>query len=91
MNYELLLLFKKHTATLSEQTKTKSQETLELPLNKQMEIFSLSPAINLSDEGKWQLAVTSFEETISVFNITIERTGFQFQHQVIGFSTRCMH
>ena len=39
MNIELLLLNKKHTDTLIEQTKTKCQETLEFKLNKQLEIF----------------------------------------------------
>ena len=37
MNNELLLLIKKHTDTLTEQTKTKHQETLEFKMNKQMQ------------------------------------------------------
>ena len=72
MNKELLLLIKKHTDTLVEQTNTKPQETLEYKMNKQMETFSFNPPINLSEEGKWLLAVTSFEATNSVFNITSE-------------------
>ena len=36
MNNKLLILIKKHTETLIEQTKTKPQETLEFKLNKQM-------------------------------------------------------
>ena len=39
MNNELLLLIKKHNDTLIEQTKTKSQETLEYKMNKQMQTF----------------------------------------------------
>ena len=67
MNNELLLLNKKQTDTLIEQTKTKFQE---FRMDKQMESFSFSPPINLSEEGKWMMAVTSFEATNSVFYIT---------------------
>ena len=49
-----------------------------------METFSFNPPINLSEEGKWLLAVTSFEPTISNFDITNERIVFQVLHQVIG-------
>ena len=65
-----LFLFKKHTETLNEQTERKPQKTLELKLNKQKEIFAFSPPINLFEEGKWLLAVTFFEETNSVLNLT---------------------
>ena len=41
MNEELLLLMKKHTDTLIEQTKPRPQETLELKKNKQVQIFRL--------------------------------------------------
>ena len=37
-----------------------------------MKTFSTSPPINLSEEEKWLLAVTSFESTNSVFKITDE-------------------
>ena len=76
MNNELLLLNKKHTDTLIEQTRTKPQETLEFKMNKQMQIFSSSPPINLLEEGKWLLAVSSFECKNSVFNITNENNSF---------------
>ena len=76
MNNDLLLLIKKHTATLIEQTKTKPQETLEFKMNKQMQTFSFNPPINLVEEGKWLLAVSSFECTNSVFNITNENNSF---------------
>ena len=76
MNNELLLLIKKHTDTLIEQTKTKPQETLEFKMNKQMQTFSFSPPMNLIEECKWLLAVSSFECTNSVFNITNEKNSF---------------
>ena len=40
MNNELLVLIKKHTDKLIEQTKTKPQGTLEFKKNKQMQTFS---------------------------------------------------
>ena len=76
MNNELLLLIKKHTDTLIEQTKTKPQETLEFKMKKQMQTFSFNPPINLLEEGKWLLAVSSFECTNSVFNISDENNSF---------------
>ena len=76
MNKELLLLIKKHTDTLIEQTKTRPEETLEFKMNKQRQTFSFNPPINLIEEGKWLLAVSSFECTISIFNITDENNSF---------------
>ena len=76
MNNELLLLIKKHTDTLIEQTKTRPQETLEFKMNNQIQTFSFNPPINLVDEDKWLLAVSSFECTNSVFNITDDNNSF---------------
>ena len=76
MNNELLLLIKKHTDTLIEQTKTKPQETLEFKMNKQSQTFSFNPPINLIEEGKWLIAVSSFECINSVFNITDDNNSF---------------
>ena len=76
MNNELLLLIKKHTDTLIEQTKTKPQETLEFKMNKQMQTFSFNPPINLVGEGKWLLGLSSLECTNSVFNLTNENNSF---------------
>ena len=59
-----------------EQTKTKPQKTLEMKMNKQMQAFSFNPPINLFEEGKWLLAVSSFECTNSVFNDTNESNSF---------------
>ena len=76
MNNELLLLIKKHTDTLIEQTKTKPQETLKFKMNKQKQTFSFIPPINLLEEGRWLLGVSSFECTNYVFNITNENNSF---------------
>ena len=72
----MLLLIKKHTNTLIEQTKTKPHETLEFKMNKQMQTFSFNPPINLLEEGKWLLAVSSLECKNSVHNITKENKSF---------------
>ena len=77
----MLLLIKEHTDTLIEQTKTKPQETLQFKLNKQMETFSFSPSISLSEEGKGLLAVTCFEAINSVFIITDENNSFSTSRQ----------
>ena len=76
MKNELLILNKKHTDTLIEQTKTRPQETLEFKMIKQMQTFSSSPSINLVEESKWLLAVTSFGATNSVFYITSKNYSF---------------
>ena len=76
MNNELLLLLKKHTDTLIEQRKTKPQETLEFVMKKQMQTFSFNPQINLLEEGKWLLAVSSLECTNSVYNISNGKNSF---------------
>ena len=80
MNNELLLLIKKHKDVLIKQTRTKPQETLEFKMNKQMQTFSFSPPINLLEEEKWLLAVTSFECTNSVFNINNDNNSFSIHH-----------
>ena len=41
-----------------------------------MQTFSFNPPINLVEGGKWLLAVSSFECTNSVFNITNENNSF---------------
>ena len=59
-----------------EQTKTKPQETLEFKMNNQKQTFSFNPPINLIEEGKWLMAVSLFDCTNSVFNITNENNSF---------------
>ena len=57
MKNEVILLIKKHTDTLIKQTKTKQQRRLEFKKIIQLQTFSFSPPVNLSEEGKWLLAV----------------------------------
>ena len=76
MNNELLLLNKKHTDTLIEQTKTRPQETLEFKNDKKIQTFSFNPPINLVEQGKWLLGLSSFECTYFVSNITNESNSF---------------
>ena len=76
MNKEFLLLLKNHTDTFIEQTKTRPQGTLDFKMNKQMQAFSFNPQIDLLEEGKWLLAVSFFECTNSVFNMTNESSWF---------------
>ena len=78
MNIGLLLLFKKHTVTLIEQTKTKPQETVEIKMKKQLQSFSFNPRIIFSEEEKWRLAVISNEATDYVLIITDENNSFSF-------------
>ena len=41
-----------------------------------MQIFSFSPPVNLIEEGKWLLRLSSVECTKSVFNITNDNNSF---------------
>ena len=54
----------------------KPRKTLEFKLNSQMEAFSFNPSMNLFEEGKWFLAVTSFVAMNSVFNVTDENNSY---------------
>ena len=72
----MLLLIKKHTDTLIEQTKTKPQETLKIKMIQSKQTFLFNPPLNLIEEGKWLLGVTSLNCTNSVFNITDEDNSF---------------
>ena len=56
--------------------KTRRQETVGLKMNTQMETFAISIPKSLIEEGKWLLAVTSFEATNFVFFITMENNSF---------------
>ena len=69
MNNDLLLLLKRHTDKLIEQTKTRPQGTVEFKMNEQTQNFSFNPRIKLLEEDKWLLAVSSSVCTNSVFNI----------------------
>ena len=94
MSNDLLLLIKRYTDTLIEQTRTKPQETLDSKRNKQMETFSLNPPFNLVEEGKWLLGVTSFEATNSVFKITEKNNTFSItipDHWNSKFAEKTIH
>ena len=56
--------------------KNRPRETLALKLKKQMETFPFNPPKKLVEEGKWFLAVTSFEATNSVLNTVDENNSF---------------
>ena len=43
-----------------------------------MQTVSFNPPINLVEESKWLLAVSSFETTKSVFIVTIKNNSFAF-------------
>ena len=47
-----------------------------------MQTFSFNPPITFVEEGKWLLAVTSFDATNSVFNINDENNSFSVTIQV---------
>ena len=79
MNNDFSLLFLKHTGTLIQKTKTKSQETFEYKMIKQRQTFSFIPPKQLVEEDKWLLVVTSLEATNSVFKIT-DKQQFVFNH-----------
>ena len=72
---ELLFLNENHTDTLIEQTKTESQETLEIKLNNQVQTFSFNLPRNLS-EGKWLVTVASSEAMNSVYNFANQNNSF---------------
>ena len=76
MKNELLVLIKKRTDILIQQTKTKPQETLEYKMVRSKQTFSFNPPINLVAEGKWLLGVTSLECRKCVFSITNENNSF---------------
>ena len=59
-----------------QQTRTRPQETLEFKMNKQRRTFSFNPPINLVEEDKWLLAVSSFGCTNCVFIITDDNNSF---------------
>ena len=75
MNKYLLLIIKKHTDTLVEETRIRLQETLEFKMYRQMQTFSFNPPINLIEEG-YILGVTSFECTNSVFIMSDDNNRF---------------
>ena len=78
MKNEILLLIKKLTDTLIQETKTRPQGKHEFKTIRSKRTFSFNPPINLVEKGKWLLGVTSLECTNSVFNITNGNNSFSF-------------
>ena len=76
MNNELLLLTKKYTDTLIKETKKKPQETLEFKMTQGKQMFSFNPPINLVEDGKWLVGVSSFECMNSLSIITDKNNSF---------------
>ena len=77
MNYELLLSIKNiQKRLLNKQKQNQRKHSIDFKISKKMETFPRSPPINLPQEGKWLLAVTSFEATNSVLNVTDENNSF---------------
>ena len=76
MKQDLLLPITKNCETVTNQTITKAQETLEYKKKKQMQTFSFNPSKKLVEEGKCLLAVSSFECTNSVYDKTDENISF---------------
>ena len=72
----MLLLFKKHTDKLIEQTKTKPQGTLEFKMIRLKQIISFNPPMNLLEQGNCLLGLSSLDCTNSVFSISDENNSF---------------
>ena len=75
--YETLLLLRKKTETFFRQTKTKSQETLKIKLNKPYETLLFNTNLTSSGfpnhEVDWFLGLTSFDVFFFVCNINQEK------------------
>ena len=61
---------------LIQQSKTKPQETLEFKMIQSKQTFLFNPPRSLVEDCKWLLAVSLFDCTMSVFNITDEKNSF---------------
>ena len=84
----VITLEQKNTDTIIQQTKTKAEKTIEFKLKKINGNFSKNLPTNLSEVGKWLLALTSLKQSF-LFLIYLKKTIlFRFQHEVIRFQ-RC--
>ena len=72
---DLLLSVTKNCETLSEQTHTKPQETLEFKMTKPKETFHFKSPIQL--KGDWMIGLTDLEVYNSIFNKTEENNTFE--------------
>ena len=71
----LLLSLTKNCETITEQTHTRPQESLEFKMNKSRETFHFKPPIQV--KGDWMIGLTDLEVYNSIFNITEENNKFQ--------------
>ena len=69
MKKDLLPVTKKRTDSLIAQTKTHPQGTLEFKMNKRVQSYSISPSINLIEEGQWLVVVTFFLKQPTLFSL----------------------
>ena len=85
MNKELLLLIRKPTNTIFEQTRSHHREKLDYKFKKPIDSFAFFSPINTTEERKWLLAfllvintlvVTSFEAINSVYNVSKRNKSF---------------
>ena len=65
---DLLLSITENCDTLIEQTHRKTEETLEVKLNKPKEIFHFNPPMAI--KGSWMLELKSLQDYKSIFYIT---------------------
>ena len=72
---DLLLSITKNCETLTEQTQTKPQETLEFKMITSREIFHFTPPVQI--KGDWMIGLVGLEVYISIFNITEENNKFE--------------
>ena len=72
---DLLLSTTKNCESLTEQTHTKPQETLEFKMVKPRETFHFKPPIQI--KGDWMIGLTDLEVYNSIFNITEENNKFE--------------
>ena len=72
---ELILLIKRSTDLLNNQTKTRQQETFYVFLTKSLDNFSLHTPLNLK-EGEEMLVLTSFAVNLPFFTITKHKNIF---------------
>ena len=69
MNKAFLLLNLENFDVLIEQTRTKPQETLEFKFDEPREIFSFNFPLNLEEEGRLVLRLTSLKVHNYIFKI----------------------
>ena len=87
----MLLLIKKHTDTLIEQTKTKSQETLEFKMNKHMQTFSFKPPDLVY---RMRLSYDEIMDKLDLKNNPTKRTGYSLDpgiYEVIDLDNTLKH